>query len=320
MTANILFLNMILGCLGRAFPWNIRLIFITPPINPGRYRQLNTIAFVRFSTSSSPVIRPDSTEQVTVKYRAPRQSGDDDYRTVRVRFAENGTPVVVLGVRASARAELTVYPRQATIRGNPGERSLGSFEVHNFSEHDWDSIDVKCSGEWFTAEVLAIPADARSSRLQPRQKWRVAYTVQTSELPLGMYEEKVQIAGKGTSDSQNEFELVVQVETPVAAIPSQFFFGVVASGEKAESTVTVHFRHEADIPLGPQSVSVRHSLPDGFQTQWRKTDGKNWELVGIFDAGSDVGTVRGKVEIDFPENDRLSKVVIPILAIVKEKS
>ena len=114
-------------------------------------------------------IRSQESATFHVAYGSPPTCGDDE-RTVKVAFAEPGSPEVVMTITAQVRDELTVFPREVNFGDVPvGVTVDRLLEVSNFSNTDFDDVKVVCP-EW--CQSVVVPTTSRPHKegaIAPRQ-------------------------------------------------------------------------------------------------------------------------------------------------------
>ena len=166
---------------------------------------------------SAPTIQPGKTEHLTVLYVAPGESNDYVTKAILV-FRENNVRPVVCAVRAKVREAMTVVPRELSFRhlARGGSRQV-SFEIHNFGDHDWNTVSVEVSSDWLTAAWVPIAVTERSD--PPRQVWRVTMTANARGLGPGEYDATIVARANDEAGIQQEIPVRASVTSPVNADP-----------------------------------------------------------------------------------------------------
>lgn len=226
---------------------------------------------------SAQSIEPNKEETVTVTYRAGKISHDDK-RSVVLCFEEPNVPNVVLVVLAKVRESLTCVPAKLELTNlGKGQLRQTNFEVHNFSDHDWESITLTPSASWLT--VSSTPLAVADNAESPRQAWRITVTANAEAMSSGSHDAEIGVTSIGGDKISGRLPVYASVISPVSAIPEQLFFGKVAVGESVSRSITLRFAPDA-MPKSHESVVLKHDLGRQLQLAWSRTDGDSWELTG----------------------------------------
>lgn len=275
--------------------------------------------FIRVATGCScvrpkisrPYIDAGGTGSIDISYKAGAKEVDDS-RTVDVAFKEGAAPQLRLVTRASIRQPLYANPHTLIYSGVASdERLLSSIHVYNYSATKWSRLVVEPSEKWICCDLRAeLKAPATNGRA-PSQVWRIAVAVVPCKLTPGMHRASVRLRG-------GEVERVIPIEIdlvpPVAAIPTQLFFGKGAPGEIIERQVNLVFT-EAAAPPDPATIQLEHTLGKDLEVTIKRGHSPRYCcVVARFHPSSTAGSVRSVLHVESGNH----KLDIPLIAAVAD--
>jgi hypothetical protein len=149
----------------------------------------------------------------------------------------------------------------------------------------------------------------------PRQVWRVTVGVDANQLSAGRYERSILVKVVGADLPSKSVPLVVEVVSPVSAVPQQLFFGSVNKGGSADCTIFLRFL-PGSVPHDAETVEILHDLADQLKFRWAETGGENWRLVATLTPRERVIS-RNTVKIVF-RGSTLPQIELPVYVMVRE--
>jgi len=250
---------------------------------------------------------------IVVSYTTGDRSRDEKHK-VAVLFKEEDAPKLILQIHSRVRHPITVAPERLTFRKlGRGQSQDGAFEIWNYGDVDWASIDVESSVDWVTVSVELIEGGELPEGA--RQLWRATPTIAARELEHGDHEAKLWVRPDGSSERSQPISVFARVVSPVFAAPGQLFFGTVGVGESSSCDVSLHFAPGA-APAGSDAVTVKHPYGSQLVVAWEGTHEDEWKLKATVSPNS-TGLQKGSVTIAFVD-DSLPILELPVFARVKE--
>jgi Protein of unknown function (DUF1573) len=251
---------------------------------------------------------------VKVKYHAPKDSTDDE-RRVDIRLSGDEAPRVVLRIKASVRAPMTILPKalDLRVRGNLLPASLGSFEVHNFWLADWSALELGDLPLWLTATTTRLQhIDTSADSTAPRQAWRVQINAGSREafkkLSCGVYSVLLRALPKATAietgDLASTIMLRIHKDPLVEVRPAELFFGAVPLATTATKDVTITLASQ-QAPQRAQVPVVSQAPRGHFTCDLVSHLGSEWHYRVSFRPANKDGVVRSTLTIAFGGSDEL---------------
>jgi len=228
---------------------------------------------------SNPVVAANTTESITLEYRAGDKSHDDS-QTIDLFFDGPRAPVVSLRAKATVRPELAATCEQLRfhlIRGTDPKKQ--SFEVHNYSDYPWEMIEVQSSESWLRTSLRESDRLA-AERAGPRQIWQVTVAVNTAELG-GEAEQSMRgellIRPIHRAEPQQSVVVDLVVQEKIRVVPTKVFFPSVKPGVTSTRKV-LFFCAETDAPQELAKPSVKHDLGESLSWRWFEA----WIALGVW--------------------------------------
>ena len=264
-------------------------------------------------------ILPRLSAEVVVNYRAAPDNRDD-HKSVQLVFAEVGSPIVVLDIRARIRHEVSAIPASIEFGSTSGrsqrERVL---EIQNFSDRDWESLKLVNVPTWLDGKLEELPSTLVDDRPQPvkmaRQRWRLVLVTKCDQLAHGRHAGNVQVVTTGERELSQVIPVSVQLDAPLTAIPAQFFFGQMGVGKTVSRSIVIRLSEEVT-NWSESDLQLESSLGEALQLVAKKTDQRTCELTATFEAQGDPGIVEGNVRVRLlaPVDASIS---IPVLGSIR---
>lgn len=265
------------------------------------------------------IIAPGATLRIGVKYQAGAKNVDDQ-KTVTVRFRDSAAPRVFLTVAAQVRRPLSILPESVVLPGVArGMSAEGDFIVANFSHTKWETIKISHAADWLT--TTTIPLESQRERpAGAKQAWRVLVRGDTRNMDYGRQAASLGVrttvygGGTRTGDVTVRFD----VQTPVAAIPSELFLPKTEQGIPSTTTILLRFA-ESSKPESTDMVGLRHDLGDQLRLRWAEPSGRFWKLEAtLTPQEASAKYIKGTVQIIFDGD--LPDLDVPIRALVQTPS
>lgn len=265
---------------------------------------------------TSPTIVPGQTEKVTVLYKPTGEGSFDDQRKSLVVFEEKEAPRFVLYVSSRVREQMTLRPKSlAWTRVGENQKKMDNFEVQNYSEGDWKTLEVSSKPQWLSVELQSVPPPQSEPAM--RQLWLATTTADTVGLTTGEHRGDIvltAINNHGETITQ-KCPVVLQITSAVSAIPAQFFFGNVKPNETVTKSIRIVFSPDA-IPHNQSEIKFDHNLGDSLTLEWLNTDGDSWELQASLNVGDAVIPDEPMITMTFP-NPSLPKLKFPVYVMMR---
>lgn len=269
--------------------------------NPSAYRwnferTSTTCSCVR-PTISGPYIEPHSTGWVDVRYKAPSKEVDDT-RAIDITFNEPDTPRLRLVTRASIRQFLHAFPGSILLSRVAGDVCLPvDVEIRNYSSTRWKQLSALSHDAWVSCYDPAEVDTARGkgeAHAGPLQLWRLSIILDPRKLRLGTHRSTISLNGGGY---HRDLPVDVRLVPPVSAVPSQLFFGEIATRGHAEREIKLVFT-DAAAPTDATRILATHDLGDALQvTLQRGTSRRYWRLLATFRPNASHGTIHDALHI-----------------------
>ena len=296
----------------------VRHVFMVPNEGASRLtiRHIGESCVCTAARVSRPFIEPGGTVEIEVKYRTPRKSGDTRAH-VTLLFAEPGASPAFLVVSAKVREPMTIFRDAVMIPGlGTGQRATDRFDVENYSGEDWASVGAKTDAPWARAACRLLSRKAPAEGV--RQVWEAAVDVDAAGLRPGRYRTDVEVSVKTAArDLRRRVPVDVVVSSPVEAIPSEAFFGVVKANHPVERRLVIRFADAAKAP-DVAAATWSHDLGTRLQVSCRTTSARFWEATVRLSPGGVTGILSGTIHLSFPDGG-LPGVEIPVRAMVREE-
>ena len=248
--------------------------------------------------------------------------GEEDKTTyLDVQLAEPDNLSFKLILRANVREQMSLSARMlefGSLDSASTKEATQLFEVHNYSDKDWDSLVVLSNCDWCRVTTLSTPLESESSGRSPRQTWKYRCDVFREKLSPEKNSSSVAIVGSKNSTIVAEKSLAVTVHRSpdVDVQPHRLFFGTIPFGETVSRRLIVQSRDSKTI-LSLRNVCV--SVPDGF------AHFLSAKIETVVDGGAalfisvsvrhhideDIAkTLAGQLRVTFP-NTSLPEIVVP---------
>jgi len=229
---------------------------------------------------SGRTVSPGGEIDVDVAWHAGNMDRDE-IRDVRIELAGRRRVELTLEVRGSVRHDLAVSTSELALGRVPVDPAgiRRSFNVSNFSEQDWRSVEVDAPS-WIWTDVAEIHAPALlQDRVAPRQAWRILTSIRSTELRPGLNSGEliVRPIGRHGEATQRTVRVTVEPRPAIIVIPSEVHLGSYAPVERISKTIHVDFADEIR-PSSPEQVRVTFGRLD-WKWEWKKTTGRTWELA-----------------------------------------
>lgn len=280
-----------------------------PTSSPWTFKQTNAALCCVRPTISGPLIDAGGVGWVDVSYKAPAKEGDD-LRAVDVVFTEPDAPSLRLLIRAAIREQLYAFPESIDYSGvGPDKQLVANLQVRNYSGAKWHRLFAQASEAWINLDVGPELPVARQSGDAPLEAWMVAVAVDPGALTPGMHGGTVRLSGDGY---HRDVPVKIEVLPPIAAIPSQLFFGRVAAGQLVERHIALMFT-EAAAPAVPASISTTHGLANDLEVSIEKgRNARHFRLLARFHPVSLRGSITGTLHVTAGDHG----IEIPVIASV----
>lgn len=265
------------------------------------------------SIPESEQILPGDVGRLTVAYSAKGTTRDDS-TTVRVRFWETSAPKWELMLTSQVREPLTIRPESLVLNVDPGTSRDEVFEIVNYSERSWESIELKASHAWVTTQVSEIPVLQHQSESEPRQIWRVVLNAALPADVSGHFAVNLH-AMVVRPELSREIPVEVRVRQPAVVIPSELFFGRVSPTAELSREAVIRFRRDVDVAALAQ-VRITHTLGDSIHCEGRSQNAREYVLSVILRPHASRGLMEGQINLDF-EGLGLSTIVVPVRALLE---
>jgi hypothetical protein len=264
-------------------------------------------------SASSPIIPPQGTAEVEVRYRAPQGNKDQVHR-VMVEFKEDA-PMVCLQIRSRVREALCIFPEKVQFdRVGRGQQAERSCEVYNYGDRDIEITSIASSYSWLTGSAQFIRS--RSDPKEPRQTWLLTVRVSANGLGPGKHQGLVKIQTSSGETKSKALPVEVTVSSPLEAIPGQVFLGTVQPGSANRYRLLLHFTPESS-PRSVEEISVEHNLGAELQVSCEQRGNDRYELAVVYKPKVDSeGFVEGIIHVTV-EKDGVPALDIPFSARVR---
>lgn len=267
--------------------------------------------------ATAPVIAAGDTQRFTVLLRVGQQAVDKS-ESVHLRFHEAAAPLVVLRVSATVREPLSALPTELHLPPTGAGREVeGDFQVHNYSDDDWEGIDVVSVPDWLQVKIEPIPAKLPTIR----QSWQVIVTAVTHDMSLSGHSGVVKLRALGAdleldTVPTTDVPVFLPVRPPVTISPAQLFFGRVHPSTGKTRSIVIQFSIDC-LPKDTDRFPGHIDAPPTLSPRIDKISAAAWRLTCDFAPQGQASYVREEVAIRF-DDARLLPVSIPVIAQLVE--
>lgn len=264
------------------------------------------------------IIRKQSSAKLKLTIEAGQAAGDFD-RQVRMNFTNPTGPVVmpvVLEVKTRMRTPLYVSCRELRFPPSPpGVTTQATARVENWSDANWEALEVTPSVDWIQAHVEPphVPANAQDGLgLHVKQLWNIIFTASPPPEVTGTITQSVVIKAVG-ADFSKTLPAVGErphpvISRPPALIVSRGSSAAVNSSDGRKLVATLR------LPLTSpaksfQVLSVTGKLLDECEIRFEQTS-ETEARVEVVIPPSKSGGISGRVVVRFA--DGIPDLMIPV--------
>ncbi len=260
------------------------------------------------------IIRKQSSARMKLTIQAGEASGDFD-RQVRLNFTNRPGPVV-LEVKTRMRTPLYISRRELRFPSSPpGTSTQAIVRVENWSDANWEALEVIPSVDWIQAHIEPPDAPAIASEvpgLYMQQAWSVIFTAHPPLELTGILTSSIVIRAVGAEDSQALPALIERphpvISRPPALIVSRGAPAVESSGD--EKTLVAKLSLPLTSPAKTfQVLSVTGKQLDGCEMRFEQTSPTEARVQVVIPSGH-TGGISGRVVVQFAEG--IPDLIIPV--------
>ncbi len=249
---------------------------------------------------------PGESLAVKVQYSAPSKTSEDT-RAVYVTLEDMTGSIeeVACKIQASVRERITVRPLNLRLDVSSKSTASCSFQVENWTEADWKSLEIKPSIDWISCQARPLATVSHESGKGPRQAWQV----EVSAMPAARRLDKgnareAQLAlfsvGQEPRDEKTiPLELLGNEEVQV--VPSVLVLRQAANEESLTAKTVLKFAETIN-EFDAKSVKITDNLPSHPSYHWKPKSPREWELtVQVSAAALSPGSpAKGTLILSFP--------------------
>ncbi len=277
--------------------------------SPWTFAKLIPSCSCTVASTSAQTIAPSKTETVEVEYKAPKNNGDDR-RKVGVQFAETGSPMFWLEVKARVRQPMSFFPEYIALSQVGKDVTESFFEIHNYTSDLVKLEAPRCSEPWLEAELRPIEGTSPDVK----QVWRVVVRAKTQGLRPGRHADEILITESGT-EFQKRVPVEIDLVAPIRPIPNRLFFGSLERNRPVEKKLSLLLSSDVG-GLTADDIQINHDLGDRLKIRGSRSSNARMEITAtLTPPGDGEGDINGTIKLTF-RDPSFPTITIPVIAAV----